>query len=216
MKMKKILSMGALGLVVACSTSVGALGAERPSNDKIKTDMANLFLNNKNPLNYNLNGTTKLGNVIDTQKVKTDAANATSYGLSEITTYTNINTALTLMDPNLSLRDNMIKIYTNKGINITNLLAEVKDLTNELKVIENADGTDKLKLEADIKKLFKDTTLTVNFGKNIDGKITMSIIKGNQMILQLNSGNAYTINQALNSGTKLDQYAALLKIVAGI
>lgn len=216
MKMKKILSMGALGLVVACSTSVGALGAERPSNDKIKTDMANLFLNNKNPLNYNLNGTTKLGNVIDTQKVKTDAANATSYGLSEITTYTNINTALTLMDPNLSLRDNMIKIYTNKGINITNLLAEVKDLTNELKVIENADGTDKLKLEADIKKLFKDTTLTVNFGKNIDGRITMSIIKGNQMILQLNSGNAYTINQALNSGTKLDQYAALLKIVAGI
>lgn len=215
MKMKKILSMGALGLVLACSTSVGAMGAQRPTNTEIKNDMKNVFLGDKNALNYDVNGGTLLGSIIDTDKVKADADNAdTNYGLPAITTYTNINKALTLMEPNSSIRKNMINIYTNSNIDIAGLLAEVKLLTQELKNIENANGEEKFKLEADIKALFKDANLTVNFGKNIDGKITMSIIKGNQVVLQLNSGNAYTINQALNSGSKLDQYATLLGIFA--
>lgn len=214
MKMKKILSMGALGLVLACSTSVGAMGAQRPTNAEIKEDMKDVFLHDTNALNYDVNGGTKLSNIIDTDKVKADAANATSYGLPAITTYTNIDKALGSMDPNLSIRDNMIKMYTKSGIDITGLLAEVKELTQKLKDIENANGEDKFKLEADIKALFKDTNLTVNFGKNIDGKITMSILKGNQIVLQLNSGNAYTISKTLDSGDKLDKYAKLLQILA--
>lgn len=215
MKMKKILSMGALGLVLACSTSVGAMGAPRPTNAEIKEDMKDVFLHDTNALNYDVNGGTKLSNIIDTDKVKTDAANATSYGLPAIKTNSNIYKALTLMDSESSIKKNMINIYTNSDIDITGLLAEVKELTQELKGVENANGEDKFKLEADIKALFKDTNLTVNFGKNFDGKITMSILKGNQVVLQLNSGNAHTINQALNSGDKLGQYAKLLEIFAG-
>lgn len=217
MKMKKILSMGALGLVLACSTSVGALGAERPSNDKIKTDMANLFLGNKNALNYDLNGSTLLGSIVNTKTVKADA---TSYGYydSTKTNFPNISRAIELMNPSQSINNNMINIYKDKDINIDNLLVEVKQIAQDLRDMENdLDSTNKLALENNIKSLIKekDAAVTVIFGKNIDGKITMSILKRNQILLQLNSGNSYTINKALNGGSKLDQYATLLGIFAG-
>lgn len=215
MKMKKILSMGALGLVLACSTSVGAMGAQRPTNTVIKEDMKDVFLGDKDALNYDLNGNTKLGDIIDTGKVKYDAEHASSYGLDDITpdpdSFSTINKALTLMDSSKTIKSNLITIYTSHDIDIDKLLREVKHLTKELRDIENDDDVNKIKIENEIKALFNNT-LTVNFGKNIDGKITMSILKGNQVVLQLNSGNAYTINEALNSSNKLTQYAGLLEI----
>jgi hypothetical protein len=212
MKMKKILSMGALGLVVACSTSVGALGAERPSNDKIKTDMANLFLSNRNPLNYSLNANTIASGVVNTGTIKTDAIN---YGYYDSTKFPNVKKAIDLMNPNATMRTNAINIFTN--VDSDGLLNEVREITKELRDMENAsDSTDKIALEKDITSLIKEknTGVTVNFGKNIDGRITMSIFKENQIILQLNSGNAYTISKTLDSGSNLDKYAELLKIVA--
>lgn len=51
----------------------------------------------------------------------------------------------------------------------------------------------------------------MNFGKDIDGKITMSVVNENQIILQLNSDNAYTINNALgDNADKLAKYVELL------
>lgn len=204
--------MGALGLVLACSTSVGALGAEKPSNDKIKTDMINVFLGSKNALQYDLNANTLAGKVVNTGTIKTDATN---YGYYDSTKFPNVKKVVDLMNPNATMRTNAINIFAN--VDSDALLNEVREITKELRDMENAsDSTDKIALEKDIRSLIteKNTGVTVNFGKNIDGRITMSIVKGNQIILQLNSGNAYTISKTLDSGSKLDKYAELLKIVA--
>ena len=45
-----------------------------------------------------------------------------------------------------------------------------------------------------------------------DGKATMAVMKGNQMILQINSGNAYTVNNSLNNNSdNLTDYAQEIK-----
>ena len=175
--------------------------------------MANLFLSNTNSLNYNLNANTIAGRVVNTTTIKDDAV---KYGYYDSTNFPTVKAAIDLMNPSATMRDNAINIFAN--VDSDALLGEVREITKELRDIENAsDSTKKIALEKDLRTLIteKNTGVTVNFGKNIDGKITMSILKGNQVVLQLNSGNAHTINQALNSGDKLGQYAKLLEIFAG-
>jgi len=213
MKIKKLLSIGALGLVLACSTSIGASAAERPTNEQIKADMINMFLNSKDPLNYSVNASTKVGNIINITKLQDDI-NKYGFGAQ---TYTTLNEAVGLIDSSKTVVENVKKIVVtlSKEDKLDDLLTESRNLMDVLRKIENTDGKVKADIENDIKALVKgsNSTLDVTFGKNIDGKITMSITQGNQIILQLNSGNAYSINNSLGTNAdKLNKYAEALKL----
>jgi len=213
MKMKKLLSMGAIGLVLACSTSIGASAAARPDNAKIKSDMIAMFLEDKSPLTYNVKASTTVRNVINITTLKNDLEKNGFVGRD----YTTLNTALGYIDSSKSIVANAkaIVVQLSKDGKIDDLLTEVKTLTNTLREFENTDATKKATIEKDIRDLIKgsNSTLDVIFGKNVDGKITMTIIQGNQIVLQLNSGNAYTISDSLgNNADKLTQYAEALKL----
>jgi len=213
MKIKKLLSIGALGLVLACSTSIGASAAERPTNEQIKADMINMFLNSKDPLNYSVNASTKVGNIINITKLQDDI-NKYGFGAQ---TYATLNEAVGLIDSSKTVVENVKKIVVtlSKEDKLDDLLTESRNLMDVLRKIENTDGKVKADIENDIKALVKgsNSTLDVTFGKNIDGKITMSITQGNQIILQLNSGNAYSINNSLGTNAdKLNKYAEALKL----
>jgi len=213
MKIKKLLSIGALGLVLACSTSIGASAAERPTNEQIKADMINMFLNSKDPLNYSVNASTKVGNIINITKLQDDI-NKYGFGAQ---TYATLNEAVGLIDSSKTVVENVKKIVVtlSKEDKLDDLLTESRNLMDVLRTIENTDGKVKADIENDIKALVKgsNSTLDVTFGKNIDGKITMSITQGNQIILQLNSGNAYSINNSLGTNAdKLNKYAEALKL----
>ena len=213
MKIKKLLSIGALGLVLACSTSIGAFAAERPTNEQIKADMINMFLNSKDPLNYSVNASTKVGNIINITKLQEDI-NKYGFGAQ---TYATLNEAVGLIDSSKTVVENVKKIVVtlSKEDKLDDLLTESRNLMDVLRKIENTDGKVKADIENDIKALVKgsNSTLDVTFGKNIDGKITMSITQGNQIILQLNSGNAYSINNSLGTNAdKLNKYAEALKL----
>jgi hypothetical protein len=218
MKMKKLLSMGALGLVIATSTSIGAFAAEKPSDQKIKSDMKALFKSNISPLTYNVDKNTQVSSVIDLAKFKEvvetykDNNNGTEkYGELEIALGL-IKDDDTLVTAGLKLFDKFNEEQLNE------LISEVRDVADRLKSIENGTNSDsesvnKYKFEEDMKTVIKaDSGLKLVFGKNKDGKATVSVMKGYETILQLNSGNAYTLNDFINDNAgSLDDYAQKIK-----
>lgn len=215
MKMKKLLSMGALGLVVATSTSIGAFAAERPSKEKVQNDMIGMFISNKSPLNYDVNGSTKVEDIINIETLKTLINKYDGDG-----SYPNLNKALDLISANKSksLIDNakvIVDNFSQKDIDV--LVTEVRSVADRLRDIENGQtGIDKYELEGDIKDLVneKNPDLDVLFGKNINGNISMSIMKDSKVILQLDSGDAYKISDFLyNNASELTGYAKLFKSV---
>lgn len=225
MKMKKLLSIGAIGLALACSTSIGASAAEKPTNEKIKTDMIKLFLEDKSPLTYDVTSSTTVGDVVNISKLQQDLK---KYGFGEYPegwpgqTYDTLNEALSLVESDKTAIYNAKKIATVllQEDKFDDLLSEVRAMATVLRDIENSSSdhdSEKFQIENDIKDLIKDSNpdLDVSFGKNIDGKLTMTILKGNQIILQLNSGNAYTISETLkNDADKLESYAGLFGLIS--
>ena len=220
--MKKLLSMGALGLVVATSTSIGAFAAERPSKEKVENDMIGMFISNKSPLAYDVNGNTKVEDIINIENLKTIIS---KYEGDEVN-YPKLNKALDLIFENKSksLIENAGVIVDNfSKDDINKLVEEVRSVADRFRDIENGqtvtdkDGKHgKYELEGDIKDLVneKNPDLDVLFGKNINGNISMSIMKDSKVILQLDSGDAYKISDFLyNNASELTGYAKLFKSV---
>lgn len=211
MKMKKLLSMAALGLVIATSTSIGAFAAEKPSNETIKKDMEALFKNNTSPLTYNVNKNTKIASVINLTNFRKVVDTYKGTG-----DYDKLDTALGLIDDNDTIVDIGVKIvdkFTEEDID--ELISEVRSAADRLKEIENGtnqDDVDRVDFEKDMKTVIKDSSLKLVFGKNKDGKSTVSVMQGYQIILQLNSGNAYTFNDFINDNAdNLTDYVHKIK-----
>lgn len=212
MKMKKLLSMGALGLVVATSTSIGALAAERPSDKTVKDDMKTLFKSNTSPLTYNVNKNTKISSVIDLTEFKKVVD---EYKGAE--DYSKLNDALDLIKDDDTLVTVGLKMFDKfSEAELDEIISEVNKVADRLKEIENGTNTDnvnRIDFQNDMKKVIKNTNgLKLVFGKNKDGKATASVMQGYQIILQLNSGNVYTLNDFVNDNTgNLADYAHKIK-----
>ncbi|MVX65629.1 hypothetical protein GKZ28_18260 [Clostridium chromiireducens] len=220
MKIKKLVSIGALGLALTMFSSIGAFAAERPTNDKIKSDMIKVFLGGTSPVSYNITANTQVKNVISISKLQADLQKYgfTSYTEGAAQNYATLNYALGLVEPDKTIMYNAKKIALTLSTQdkFDDLLSEVRAMMLVLKDIENSDESTKLQIEADIRAVVKGSnpTLDVVFGKNKDGKSTMTIVQGNQIILQLNSGNAYTISKALgNDADKLEYLAGLFQLI---
>lgn len=227
MKMKKLLAIGALSLALTCSTSIGAFAAERPTNEQIKTDMVKLFLADKSPLTYDIKADTIVGNVVNVKNLQNDLI---TYGFGGYAddfpgeTYDTLNEALGLIESDKTVIYNAKKIAVvlSKEGKFDDLLTEVRSIATVLRDIENSadkypvDEEIKLNIENDIRNLVKGSneSLDVFFGKNANGEATMSIVQGNQIILQLSSKNAYTISDSLkNDADKLKAYAELFNFI---
>lgn len=214
MKVKKLLSIGALGLVLATCTSMGVFAADRPTKDEMQTDMISMFLANRNPLQYNVNKNTKVGDVINLDTLKKTIE---KYEINK-DDYAKLNKALDLVKADKTLLENaqiIVNAFSKEDLN--HLVSEVREVAVVLREIENGDKINnygKYDLESDLKALVteKNPDLNVLFGKNIRGEVSMSVMKDNQFILQLDSGDAYKLSDFLNkNGSTLVNYAQLLK-----
>lgn len=218
MKMKKLLSIGVLGLVLATSTSIGAFAADRPTKDELQADMISILVNNKSPLvSYDIKSSTKVGDIVNLETLKTIIQ---KYEDGD-DVYPNLNKALDLVESNKTLIENA-KIIVNEfnKSDLDSLIEEIRSVAIRLREIENgattSEGYGKSDLESDLKKLVKEknSELDVFFGKNINGDATMSVMKSNQIVLQLSSGDAYKVSDFLyNNASSLTTYAQTFKSI---
>lgn len=193
MKMKKLLSIGALGLVLACSTSVGASAAETmPSKTQMLLNIAIQQYNtgqNETGLLSGVKKDTKIGTVVDEKLIeKADLA------LGE---YKTVDKAITKFENN---KDNTVSEVLSKAVkdeatfkkfrdNFVRVAKEIKEMD---KITDPVKRAEKEKLVMDLVKAY-DSRLTVAFGKNAKGETTGTIYKNYRILVQLDYSDIDTI-----------------------
>ncbi|MBC2476169.1 hypothetical protein [Clostridium beijerinckii] len=174
--------------------------------------MKTLFKSNTSPLTYNVNKNTKISSVIDLTEFKKVVD---EYKGAE--DYSKLNDALDLIEDDDTLVTVGLKMFDKfSEAELDEIISEVNKVADRLKEIENGTNTDnvnRIDFQNDMKKVIKNTNgLKLVFGKNKDGKATASVMQGYQIILQLNSGNVYTLNDFVNDNTgNLADYAHKIK-----
>jgi hypothetical protein len=190
MKMKKLLSIGTLGLLLACSTSIGASAATIPSNNDLIKIIVNQYENGINPTGVlsGVNKDSKIGTILN--------STVTEEIDSQLSSHPSVETFLLKVKNN---KDNSIATVLEKvtadEATFSKFQAKFIEIAEKVKAMDTKVGTQRILAEQkviDIVTAF-DPTLDVTFGKNIDGKTTASIRKNGDVLVQLNSENLQTI-----------------------
>jgi len=205
MKMKKLLSIGVLGLVLACSTSIGASAVTIPTNADIIKIIVNQYKNGTNPVGL-LSGVdkdTKIGTIL--------TSIVTGEIDSQLSSHPSVDTLLTKVESN---QDNSIATVLGKvtvdEATFSEFQAKFIEIAEKVKAMDTKVGIERILAEQkviDIVTAFDDT-LDVTFGKNSEGKTTASIEKNGDVLVQLNSDNLQTIINRVENLTWTDYLAA--------
>lgn len=210
MKIKKLLSIGVLGLVLACSTSIGASAVTTPSNADIIKIIVNQYRNGTNPGGL-LSGVDK-----DT-KISTILTSAVTGEIdSQLSSHPSVDTFLTKVENN---QDNSIATVLGKvtvdEATFSKFQAKFIEIAEKVKAMDTKVGNERILAQQKVIDIVKadDATLDVTFGKNSAGKTTASIEKDGHVLVRLNSDNLQTIIDIVKSLTWADVSAekALLK-----
>lgn len=207
MKIKKLMSIGAIALTLACSTSIGASAAQtnlssadlqKTLKKMIVTEYAEQYLKgNVKSLSKNTTIKDVLGDDANTIKGYLD-----DYGFG--------NQVLDKYDLGTTLGDGLDAINQK---NLDTLQGKSKTISQneKLQYIKN-NQNDRVIKERDIKniitnmnkRLFKDGNnhIDVLFGKNISGEITSTITQNGKVILQIDIDDLKTALDTFN-GTDL-------------
>lgn len=215
MKMKKLLSIGALGLVMACSTSVASFAAVNTSS--LSSDEKAIIIAMAKEYK---DGNGVLG-------IKKDTT-ASSIGLntdaikSELENYESGKRLLNHLDLNGTVNDNahsvveaiINKCYAVGGSDADAREAEFEDLRGQIiDVVDDVlafdgitDASDRANKEAKLKKLLDNSAYNVVLGKNGDGATTVSVEKktGGTIVLQVSMDDAKKIEDILRTLTLPD------------
>ena len=190
MKMKKLLSMGALGLVVACSTSIGALAAEKQTTSK--TDLlinmlATQYLEGTNPtgLFEGVKADTPINTVV-TDKFIGNVKN--TFGDSEVA-----NKAIKKFENNkdATVKEVLQKATSSKE-NFDRFKADFIEIAEKVQAMDKlTDDTARAAAEKKVISIVSayNSSLTVAFGKDAEGRTSATIknLQSGKTIIQLNS-----------------------------
>jgi hypothetical protein len=207
MKIKKLLSIGALSLVVAFSTSIGASAATIPTELLTKESLlkiiTNQYKNGTNPVQGDLlSGVTKDTTISNFLKVDVTTQNAVFASITP-TSHPTAYKILTKIENN---KDNTIAIVLGKATKDQDTFNKFKeDFKTVIKKVQDMNGktgTDRKNEEEKVKLLVQlyDSNLNINFGIDSNGKTMVSLEKGNQILVQLN----------------YDEFQTLINIVDGL
>lgn len=187
MKMRKILSMSALSLVVACSTSIGALAAETQTTNK--TDLLIKMLatqyisgTNQTGLFTGVKADTKIGTVV-TDTFASEVKD--TFKDSEV-----VNKAMTKFENN---KDATVKEVLQKATsseeNFNRFKADFIEIAEKVQAMDDLEGTDRADAEGKVIAIVNayNSSLTVAFGKDAEGRTSAIIKKSGKTIIQLNS-----------------------------
>lgn len=201
MKMKKLLSMGALGLVLSCATSIGASAATIPSDTDVIQIFANQYENGISPIGVlsGVNKDTKLGEAINDDVLNEIGTQLSSHPYVGI-----------ILDQIYRNKDNTIGTVLNKifadEVTFSNYKSKFIEIAEKVQAMDSKVGVERVAAEqkvVDIVKAF-DESLDVTFGKDSLGKTTASIEKDGQVLIQLNSDNLQTVIDRVESLTWKD------------
>ncbi|WP_155772781.1 hypothetical protein [Clostridium beijerinckii] len=195
MKMRKILSMSALSLVVACSTSIGALAAETQTTSK--TDLligmlAKQYISgtNQTGLFEGVKADTKINTVV-TDKFISEVKD--NFKDSEVA-----NKALTKFENN---KDATVKEVLQKATssedNFNRFKADFIEIAEKVQAMDDLEGTDRANAEKKVINIVKayNKSLSVTFGKDAEGRTsaTIKIFESGKTIIQLNSDDLQNV-----------------------
>lgn len=211
MKVKKLLSIGAIGLTVAFCTSVGVFATSNVLSAQQKEVVKGIIKSYSagvSPINnLNVNKNTKIGDIInsDSEYYKEIEEQLNSYEEgSNITDVIKDVSIGEILDSTLiyaSLNKENFEAYKAMTNDVTNQLIEIGKTTDE--------ATRAIK-EQKASEMINSTYGTVKFGKNSEGRTTLSLEKDNKIILQINTANAEKLVNALNSFDTYDEFQNFL------
>ncbi|NMF05004.1 hypothetical protein ACUH7Y_05575 [Clostridium beijerinckii] len=208
MKMKKILSMGALGLVVACSTSIGALAAEQKVPSKAGVLIGALISQydsgkNQTGLLTGVNKDTKIGSIVSSDFVKKVDS---TFG-----NYKTVDKAITKFDNNQNETvAQILQKATKDEATFNKFKADFVNIAEKVQAMDKLQGKDREDAEVNVINIVKayDSTLKVTFGKDSKGNTTGTITKLGKTIIELNYNDVQSIIDAVN-GITWDYVVAL-------
>lgn len=210
MKMKKLLSIGALGLVLACSTSIGASAATTTST----TDLIKVLLENQ----YN-NGTNQTGLLLGVDKNSQLStllpAGFTTEMKAQLADYATVTTILTKFgnNENLTVKEALDKVTSDQAT-FEKFQSKFVTIAQEIQNLDSLKGDARATEEKKVIVLLNEynNKLAVTFGKDGEGRTTASITNSGSIVIQLNSDNSQTIIDEINglSWTSVSAAKALL------
>ena len=198
MKMKKLLSIGTLGLVLACSTSIGASAATIPTELMTKASLTKMITNQyKNGTNTFgvLSGVNKDTKISELVKLNVTTQSGAVASIDE----TSHPTAYKILTKVVNNQDNTIATVLGKATTdeatFTNFKNDFLTVVQKVQDMDKKEGTERINAEEKVILLVKlyDSSLDVTFGKDSAGKTTTSIKKSGHVLIQLNSDNLDTI-----------------------
>ena len=203
MKMKKLLSIGAIGLALACSTSIGASaatvtdGVSDGTKKLMRIVALSQYQNGKNQTDLFAG-------------VKSDSAIGS---VSNATVITEINSYTTSSAVKIAEK----KYLDNSGMTFATALGKVTTdeatfdrfqdkavtIADKLLDMDNLKGADREKPEKEIVKLVNmyNPKLTVNFGKDSKGYTSVFVKESGKILVQINSDEAIGARNEINALT---------------
>lgn len=209
MKMKKILSIGALGLVMACSTSVAAFAADASSlssdEKAIIVAMAKEYKDGGSFLGVDKN--TTISSKVDVQAIK-----------DKLATYKNGQRLLNhLKLENGTVNENAHSVVeamiskcekaSNPDAEFATLKGDIEDAVNDILDYDNeTDAAVRASKEAKLKELLANSDYNVVLGKNGDGVTTISVESkaDGKIALQVSKDNVTNVMKVLETLTLQD------------
>lgn len=214
MKMKKLLSIGALGLVLACSTSVGASAATTSTlTDTQKAVIESLvktYNNGGNPVNnLNVNKNTAAKDIVNEDS---DYYNKIEERLNQHAEGQLLTGAIENGASIGALLDDSILYAQINRDNFSQYKDRINALAGSLTDIDNTQDQSLRGIKEEKAADMIDSNYgIVRFGKNSWGKTTVSLEKNNKIIIQLNTGNANQILSIFNSCEDYNQFESIMK-----
>lgn len=210
MKVKKVLAIGTVGLVLSCSTSIGASAVTIPSNADLIKIAVNQYENGTNPTGVfsGVDKDAKIGDILSEDVLnEIDSQLSSNASIDKLITKiqnNKNNTVASVLDKATKDEDTFNK-FKNKFV----------EIAQKVQAMDSKVGTDRINAEQkviDITKAY-DKSFDVTFGKDSQGKTTASITKSGNVIIQLNSDNLQTIIDRVNgiSWEEVSYAKALLK-----
>lgn len=200
MKKKKLLSIGIVTLAITF-TSIGAFAADGTLSAAQKAIMQKIvktYYAGANPVNnLDFNKNTKISDVVNEnseiyQKIE-ETLNSYDEGsvlLDSIKDGASISDILSSSLIYASLTEDNFNSYKAMTTEVTSILMDID---------KAIDPAEKAVLEEKAAEIIDPAYGTMKFGKNSEGNTTVSLEKGNQIILQINTANANKLVAILNS-----------------
>jgi len=217
MKMKKLLSIGAIGLALACSTSIGASAATITDGFSTKTKalinavVKDQYQNGKNQTDLfaGVNKDSKISSIVNADIIT--AVNKQ---------YTTTDSAVRIVEAKYEAnKDITFAEALNKVTNDEATFNKFKDVVvkvaEKIEGIDNLTGTTRGDSEKQLilaTKLY-DSNLKLSFGKDAKGQTSAILKENGKMLVQLNSDevtsaineiNAYTYANAIAEASYLN------------